>query len=117
MDNYRIYLETQLQYLDKLEKRIERSQRYLRQTPEGKFRVSKCRGTNQYYFHENGKECERYLNKSEQDLARRLAQRDYNSRLLRTLQKNRHTIKHFLQYYDESALEDEIGRASCRERV
>ena len=69
-----------------LSKRIAEKEKALRNVPKGRLRVSG--GTrNLYYYTDEQKESSRYLGQQELEKARKLAQRDYDQKILRLSQK------------------------------
>ena len=69
-----------------LSKRIAEKEKALRNIPKGRLRVSG--GTrNLYYYTDEQKETSRYLGQQELEKARKLAQRDYDQKILRLSQK------------------------------
>ena len=75
----------------------------LRKSPEGKLRVSSSRNKPRFYL---GKENEshqgRYLKKSEQELAMKLAQKDYDKFVLELLRKEEKVLSKAAHYYESA---------------
>ena len=68
-------------------------ERTLRTSPEGKLRVSTFRNKARYYQVKENKSTQgKYLRKNEQDLAMRLAQKDYDTRFIKTAEKLAKTL-------------------------
>lgn len=62
--------------------------RALKKAPEGSLRISQCRGDVQYYHRETpNDQCGHYIDAAHYELAQKLAQKDYNQRLVISLQK------------------------------
>lgn len=96
---------------DLIQKRLEEIAREcssveeaLRASPEGKLRVSTSRN-NARFFHVREDECSqgRYLRQSEQDLVRRLAQKDYDKVVLSLLRKEEKVLSKAAGYYENTA--------------
>ena len=77
------YVEISKQ-IELVRKIIAKAERSLTGSPEGYLRVCKSHGTNQFYYREDKHASHgRYLRKSDLDVARRLAQKEYDCQLLR----------------------------------
>ncbi|MBO5336225.1 MAG: hypothetical protein J6A94_03740 [Lachnospiraceae bacterium] len=78
----------------------------LKSAPKGHLRIAKKRTGVEYYYKggdvklKNG----RYLKKSEEELARRIAQRDYDMRVVKQAEERRKAITIFLKKYKETSL-------------
>ena len=78
----------------------------LNDSPEGFLRISQKRDKNQYYHRTgpndpNGK----YIPENDHLLAERLAQKDYDTKLLKVLNEQQKTIERFLNDFDPEAAE------------
>ena len=85
---------------------IKEAQRRLKTAPNGQLRIMKKRNKPQYYYKSedsNGGNA-RYMKKSEIELARKIAQRDYDIRLVRKAQKRVKAIQAFLTGYENTSL-------------
>ena len=96
-------LEEQLVELEQLEKRVRKNKRYIGMVPEGRLRISMCRGNYQYYFKPADGEKERYVSKSQNDVLRKIAQTNYNEKMLKQIQQSRSAIDRFLKDYNPAA--------------
>ena len=94
-----------------LKRMEEETIRRLKTAPMGSLRIRKWNGVVEYYYRNvdadnvsersnNG----RYLKKSEEDLARRIAQRDYDIRVIKQVQERIKAINTFLKIYETTSL-------------
>lgn len=92
--------------LSQLKKILEEAKKRLKNAPEGNLRISKKGNTVEYYYknslQNNGKQ--RYMRKSEGELIRRLAQRDYDASILKNVEERIKAIETFLEKYDKTSL-------------
>lgn len=66
----------------------------LKCSPEGTLNISECRGNVQYYHRTTPDSTKgKYISKNNMTLARRLAQKDYDARLLKALKKEQKILK------------------------
>ena len=86
--------ENQLDFLKGIEKQI---QAQLANVPAEILRLSKSNGQLQYYSEANKKRT--YIRKKNIQFAKKLAQRDYNKKLIPYVRKNIHMIEQFLKGY------------------
>ena len=85
---------------------IDTTTKELENTPEGALRIGKSQGCVQYFHRtkdtsHNGA----YLTVKESDMARQLAQKAYNEKLIRYAQKSHRNITRLLQDYHDDKLE------------
>lgn len=97
--------------MEEVKKRLEAREKYLSQlraeklaalehAPTGFLRICSDGGRTQYYKKEDSRERSgRYLKKNEEFIAQELAQRDYDKKVLRTVEKELHTIQKYLADY------------------
>ena len=86
---------------------IIRLEQSLSSAPEGTLRISRNRGTASYYLRtEEGDTNGTYIKKQEEKLAKALAQKDYDMKLLEKVKKRRNRIQGFLRLYEAEQLED-----------
>lgn len=97
------HLEEQLIELDQLEKSVRKNKRYIGAVPEGRLRITLCRGNYQYHFKPAGEKKERYIPKSQNDVVRKIAQNGYDEKMLKQIQQTRNTIDRFLKDYNPAA--------------
>lgn len=92
-----------------LEKIAEQAEERLKTVPQGQLRISKNKNRVEYYYKsENGngdKGNGRYLKKNEVSLAKRIAQRDYDERVLKYVKKRIRVIELFVENYKRSSLD------------
>ena len=88
-----------------LEKVLAIVEKRLISVPEGNIRVLKKKGKTEYYYRDgkNGVR-ERYLRKSEADLAKKIIQRDYDMRVKKYASVRIQAIDNFLKIYHETSL-------------
>ena len=92
--------------VSKLEKVIKQAKERLRTAPKGFLRISGKGSKIEYYYksteisNKNG----RYIKKKDRELARRLAQRDYDVRVIETVEERIRGINNFLKMYKETVL-------------
>lgn len=97
--------------VNKLEKVIEQAKERLRTAPKGFLRISRKGSKTEYYYksaeisNKNG----RYIKKKERELARRLAQRDYDARIIEISEERIKAIHIFLKKYKETDLGEIYG--------
>ena len=92
-----------------IQKLIQRVKASLEDAPEGKLRCEMARGKYpQYYLvSKEGKDTYpngRYLKKGETEVARRLAQKEYDLQILELLEKQEKAIQYFADNYQEDQL-------------
>lgn len=111
-----IELKKELQTLRKKEQTLIKrvppvpSQEHLWAAQKGNhFEYYKC-------IQENGIWEKEYLPKKERKTARKLAQEEYDRKLLKTMQKQIKTLEHFLKNYDPDAIPDLYGNLSAAKR-
>lgn len=94
-----------------LKKIEEETTKRLKTAPTGSLRIRKWKGVVEYYYRnvdtDNVSESSnngRYLKKSEEVLARRIAQRDYDVRVIKRVQERIKAINTFLKIYETTSL-------------
>lgn len=90
--------------LKKIEKMVKEQ---LKEVPEGFLRLSNCAGHVQYYqcTRENYRSGGRYIHKSEEELACQLAQKGYDEKVLRLVEKRLRQIERLEKEYRDNELE------------
>ena len=76
----------------------------LRKAPEGALHSKNCRGTQQFYVKKDG--IRKYLRKSDWNLAKQIAQRDYHKKLLSQVCSDLTYLDTFLRKFDVDKLYD-----------
>lgn len=90
--------EVLMQELEELKRVYRDVQQSLANAPTGRLRISHCRTTTQYYVRDEGERGNgHYLPKEKSELARRLAQRDYDESLKKLLEERIATVKNLLE--------------------
>ena len=87
-----------------LENLITQKKESLKEAPQGSLRISKCRNKIQYYQYggdteENNGKRKVYLPQSRNDHIRRLAQKQYDEKVLREAEKERQLLQSLLNHY------------------
>lgn len=90
--------------LEKIEKKVKQQ---LKNVPEGTLRISKSNNHIQYYHCKEGyvQKSGKYLHRSEEELARKLAQKAYHEKVLRLVKRRLHQIKHLTEEYQDNEIE------------
>lgn len=74
--------------------------------PAGSLRITKRGNSHQYYHRIDSKDiCGTYIRKSHLNLAKDLAQKDYNSRIIHEIKSELHAIDSFLLHYNSDNIE------------
>lgn len=105
MYNLRNMLLQEEQKLKDITRKLERS---LEIAPEGKLRLSRCGDCTQYYLmgnQETSSQGRKYLPKSEMNLIRRLAQKDYDEKMLKLVTRRMKQIQKITKDYEDDELE------------
>ena len=95
-----------------IEKHISKTYKRLEKAPEGTLRVSKTHGKSQFYIKTELYHHGKYLAKKDRSLAGRLAQKDYDNKLLKALEDQKKAIDRFLKDYDPDAAEQVYEKLS-----
>lgn len=90
--------------LEKIEKKVKQQ---LKNVPEGTLRISKSNNHIQYYHCKEGyvQKSGKYLHRSEEELAHKLAQKAYHEKVLRLVKRRLHQIKHLTEEYQDNEIE------------
>ena len=89
-----------------LQKIINQTEKDIKTFPEGMLRVSKIQGIPRYYHVKNsGDEKEKYISKKNVELAKKLAQKEYEKKLCRQAKEELDDINLFLAKHKEDKLE------------
>ena len=90
--------------LEKIEKKVKQQ---LKNVPEGTLRISKSNNHIQYYHCKEGyvQKSGKYLHRSEEELARKLAQKAYHEKVLRLVKRRIHQIKYLTEEYQDNEIE------------
>ena len=83
---------------DKARKRLEC-------VPEGTLRLGKCRGSTQYFQNIGEKSKGKYLSSKEVELAKSLAQKTYDEKVLKCVEKRLSQIEAVLKDYEDNEIE------------
>lgn len=103
MQEVRSILEKEMHQIDNTIKILEQR---LSQYPDGALQISHCKGKTQYYYREGTSEDSKkrrvYIKKENEALAKRLAQKDYDKKLLKHLKAKQKQIKIVCDLYEEA---------------
>lgn len=91
---------------EQLERIIKEAKKRLEKAPQGHLRVDGKRNKPEYYYinSESGKSNGRYIKRSELELARGLAQRDYDICVVKNAEAKAKAINAFLSKYEKTSL-------------
>ncbi len=89
----------------RLERIIEETKERLKEAPEGRLRLSKSHNHMQYYCCTEQNKSGNYIAKENIALARRLAQKSYDCKILQLAEKRVSQIKKLVKDYDDEELE------------
>lgn len=96
-----------------LNKIIESTEKRLKRKPEGNLRITTSKNRAQYYYKCKGEKAIkgsnnnwRFIKKSEMELARKLAQRDYDMAVLKNAKERVRAIESFLRRYHKTNIKD-----------
>ena len=82
--------------------------RALKKSPQGRLRISQCRGDVQYYHRETHNDQRgHYIDSAHYELAQKLAQKDYNQRLVTSLKKELKILQGALSQLEKMAADNE----------
>lgn len=103
-------LISQLDELNQIKKKVERR---LRKAPDGELVVSSSNGCKQFY-HKTAKEQQKgvYLDKKQKKLIHALAQKDYDERMLKEIEKRKKRFQRILDWLPEKGLEEVYEKLS-----
>ena len=96
-------IEERIRFLNAV---IEEKKTSLKSCPDGSLQINKCKGTTQYYCNLKGGRGKIYLKKSEEEMIRALAQKDYDLRVLRAAIRERDSIISAAKRFDCIKVED-----------
>ena len=91
----------------RLQKIVEKTRNQLKDVPEGTLRISKSNNHIQYYHcsKKNPRKNGTYLPKAEERFARRLAQKEYDEKVLRLAERRLRQIGHMAGEYQDDEIE------------
>ena len=97
------WLEDLKKMSNEIERSIRNTTKRLEKAPEGSLRVSKKWNKNQFYCKTDLYQPGKYIHRKDRPLAARLAQKDYDKKLLDALTTQQKAIDRFLKDYDPDA--------------
>ncbi len=89
----------------RLEDLMEKSICQMKNLPEGTLRVSVDKGYPRYYRCLEGDKVGNYIRKQDKETARKLAQKEYNSKVLQLIQKRLKQIENIIKDYEDDEVE------------
>ena len=90
----------------RLEKIIKKTKNQLKDAPTGTLRMSKSHNTLQYYRCTGDKKSGTYINRDNIDVARKLAQKSYDEKVLKLAEKRLSQIQKITRDYNEREIEE-----------
>lgn len=100
--------------LVQLQEVMERAKQRLINVPEGHLRVRSWNGKTEYYYRNSTTKDDkeksnngRYLKKKEEELAKRIAQRDYDTMVVNNASERIHAIEKFIKTYERTSLKQQ----------
>lgn len=89
-----------------LEKIIKEARKRFRTAPEGHLRIVEKRNKPEYYYKSADSERSngRYMKKNETELAQKIAQKDYDIRMIKNAEERVNAISRFLEKYEHTSL-------------
>lgn len=104
--------------LKSIENRIVHVQKRIEEAPPGTLRISNSTKRNQlYHMTTKGDHHGKYLSKKDRPLAVRLAQKDYDTKLLKVLENQQKAIENFLKDYDPDAAQQVYEKLSDQRKA
>ena len=100
------YLNRELEQVNKLIAINKGNLERLNGTPEGFLRIAKKRASYQYYFKGENEEKERYLKVAEQNIAKNVAQLDYERKACKFLKSRQRSLLSALKYMEETSIDE-----------
>ena len=97
---------------EKIAKALRKRESLFRKTPRGLLRVSRNNGVFQYYFKKDGTDGYEYVPSSKKEIVKELAQRDYETSLLKKLEENTRNIDRFIKKYQQNPAGNEYAKLS-----
>ncbi len=102
-----------LERYNELQNIIKEKERTLHNAPDGILRVAKCRNTNQYFLRTNKNEKNgQYIKASNKRMAVRLAQKEYDSKVLDAAKREYGSLGRLLNVYGGNTVDDIAGKLS-----
>lgn len=95
-----------------IEERIKIISKRLEKAPEGTLRVSKKCNKHQFYYKTGLYQPGKYIPNKDRALAVQLAQKDYDTKLLKVLKEQKKAIENFIEAYDPDAAEQVYEKLS-----
>lgn len=92
---------------------IKEKERALKNVPEGLLRVTKCRNNNQYFIRTSKEDFNgKYLKKNEMRQAIKIAQKEYDSKVLEAAKREYGSLGRLLNVYGGNTVDDIAGKLS-----
>ncbi|MBE5882104.1 MAG: hypothetical protein E7289_07365 [Lachnospiraceae bacterium] len=111
-----------LEEVNQLEKIVKRAKERLEGAPKGYLRINNKKGRTEYYYkseeeREKRRKNGRYLKKSEMNLAKAIAQRDYDTRIVECAKARIEAINRFLKKYERNGLAEAYEKTNRQRRL
>lgn len=90
----------------RMEELIQKASARLKAAPEGTLRISKSHNNSQYYWCTPERKRGIYITKNNLELAKRLAQKEYDEKVLRLAQKRYLQLERLTKDYDDNEIEN-----------
>ena len=104
MEEFKDLLETRKKKLQQIKKNKEKT---LKKVPEGYLRICKSGNKTQFYHRTNPKDFNgKYIRSEEVEFAKKLAQKDYDSHVLKAAEKEIYAIDKYLSYVPNNVAEE-----------
>ena len=101
-----------------LEQQIDKVYERLKKAPPGALRIIKKWNKHQYYHRENTNDSQgKYIPEKDRPLAVRLAQKDYDNKLLKVLENQQKAIENFIKDYDPDAAQQVYEKLSDQRKA
>ena len=116
MDNTILCCQDRMREYDALILKIRKA---LKEAPAGALRITKSHGTEQYYRRGEEKKSDwQYIRKENRELARALAQKEYDRKMLAVLEKKQSQFRQLMEHVDSGNLEAVYeGLSEARKRL
>lgn len=96
-----------IERIEELNRMIKQAEAFLAKAPDGTLRIAQKNDTAQYYHRTDGRDTEgRYIRKSQKDLIRTLAQKEYEKKVLAQACREKRDLEQMLgRYHPEKIME------------
>lgn len=106
-----------LQEQERLEKILQKATEQMKDAPQGRLRLTNTKQWVQYYHCvPGGKRSGKYISKTNETLIQALAQKSYNEKILKLVEKRLAQIKNITEDYDEKEIEKVFWNENAERR-